>query len=295
MTPRPYEFKHFFDAATSTLTYVIWDQDSKDAAIIDPVWDYDPAGSILTDESHQKLLAFIRESQLRPVFILETHAHADHVSSSQLLKREFPQAVLAVGDRIKEVQATFKSLFGFGSWFQTNGSQFDRLLKDGEEIISGKLSFRVLSTPGHTPACSTYVFGDRAFTGDALFMPDSGTGRCDFPGGSAELLYQSIAQKIYKLPDSTRLYTGHDYQPGGRALEFETTVATQKSSNIHLKATTTLGEYVDFRTRRDATLSAPRLLLPSIQINMNGGHLPPADEFGNYFLKMPLKIKSLSK
>lgn len=295
MPARSFELKHFFDVATSTLTYVIWDRESREAAIIDPVWDFDPASGVLSEESFQTLIGFIREARLKPLFILETHAHADHVSSSQLLKREFPEAVLAIGERIQEVQSIFKKIFGFGSWFSTDGRQFDRLLKEGEVVRAGTLSFQVLSTSGHTPACCTYVFGDFAFTGDALFMPDSGTGRCDFPGGSAQALYQSITEKIYKLPETTRLLTGHDYQPNGRPLQFESTVKLQKETNIHLKASTTLKDYVEFRTKRDAGLSAPRLLLPSIQINMNAGNLPPAEESGDRFLKLPLRLKSKAK
>lgn len=273
--------KEFFDPRTSTLTYVVYDPESRDAVIIDPVLDYDGDGQTvapenLLQESFERLVEFLKHDHLRPHFILETHAHADHLSASQLLKAEYPDAVLAIGERIKEVQTVFKKELGEETIAVTDGSQFDRLLKAGEAVRAGTLEFTVIPTPGHTPACVTYHFKSKdglgaLFTGDAIFMPDSGTGRCDFPGGSAEALYDSITQNLYTLPEETPIYVGHDYQPGGRELRFKTTVGEQKAENIHLKSATTKAEYVQFRTTRDKTLKPPRLIIPSLKVNLAGG------------------------
>jgi glyoxylase-like metal-dependent hydrolase (beta-lactamase superfamily II) len=230
---------------------------------------------------------FLLGQRLELRYVLETHAHADHISGAQVLKKYFPQAQLTIGKEICSVQKTFGRLFNLGPWFKMDGSQFDVLLADGDTLTAGKMTFRYFSTPGHTPACGTYVGDNVAFTGDALFMPDSGTGRCDFPGGSAETLYDSI-QKIYALPGNVRTCTGHDYQPNKRQLLFESTVSEQKKSNIHLKGETKKEDFVKFRTERDATLSAPRLLLPSIQININAGQLPPADSNEVSYLRIPV-------
>lgn len=279
----------FFEKDTSTLSYVIYDSQSLDAVIIDPVLDYDPAGCIVAEKTVGVLSAFIRENRLNLQMILETHAHADHLSAAQVLKRQFPLAKITIGDRIREVQKLFRSIYGIESWFAADGHQFDRLVADGEKFRIGSMEFHAMNTPGHTPACSTWVLnGLAAFTGDSIFIPDSGTGRCDFPGGSARDLYDSITKKIYQLPDDMRLFVGHDYQPGGRPLRWETTVAEAKASNIQLKADTTREQYIEFRTARDKTLAAPRLLHPSVQVNINAGHIPPADGQGRRFLKMPL-------
>jgi glyoxylase-like metal-dependent hydrolase (beta-lactamase superfamily II) len=202
--------------------------------------------------------------------------------------RHFPKAQIAIGERICVVQDTFKSVFNFPDTFKTDGSQFHKLLKDGEEATAGSLEFQVIFTPGHTPACASYVFGDAVFSGDALFMPDSGTGRCDFPRGDARALYHSIAKKLYQLPDTTRVFVGHDYQPNGRALAYETTIGESKQSNIQLKGTTTEADFVAFRTKRDATLAAPRLLLPSVQVNIAAGELPQPESNGQSYLKIPI-------
>lgn len=283
------EVKHFFDAATFTLTFVVFDSESKDAVIIDPVLDYDPQGSTISYEQTRNLVDFIDKKNLRIHYILETHAHADHLSSSQILKKHYPMAKVAIHENIKDVQQVFKNVFNFPSDFKTDGSQFDYLLKNDEAIDAGKLKIKVLHTPGHTPACASFLIADNLFTGDALFMPDYGTGRCDFPSGSAQSLFESV-QKIYKLPDSTKIFVGHDYQPNGRALEFQTTIGEEKRSNIQLNQKTEQEDFVQFRNRRDNTLKAPRLLLPSIQVNINAGQLPKVEENGKSYLKIPLNI-----
>jgi glyoxylase-like metal-dependent hydrolase (beta-lactamase superfamily II) len=222
--------------------------------------------------------------------IMETHAHADHISGAQVLKQAFPKAPVVIGNRIRDVQKQFGALYNLQTPFAPDGHQFDALLDDQQEIHAGSLAIKVLFTPGHTPACASYCIGDTVFTGDALFMPDFGTGRCDFPLGSAADLFDSV-QKLYKLADSTRTFTGHDYQPGGRALAYESTIGEHKKSNIHIKASTTKDEFVAFRTKRDATLAVPRLLLPSVQVNICAGHLPPPESNNTRFLKSPITIE----
>ncbi len=281
----------FFDKNTWTLTYVVWDESSRDSVIIDPVLDYDQASSSYWTESAEKVSQFVKGHELNVHYILETHAHADHLTGAQIIKEHFPQAKVAIGDKIGLVQEAFKGLFNFGDEFQTDGRQFDRLLKDQETVEAGTLSFKVIHTPGHTPACSSYLFEDTLFTGDALFMPDFGVARCDFPGGSAETLYESVHDKIYALPEKTRVFTGHDYQPGGRELRYETSIAESKKHNIHLKEETTKQDFVKMRTERDKTLSAPKLLLPSIQINALAGKMPEPESNGMSYLKLPLRNK----
>lgn len=280
---------HLFDEETFTLTYIVYDETSKDAVIIDPVLDFDPAGGAITTTSFEKLLRKVKESGANVKMILETHAHADHLSSSQILKKQFPDAVLAIGENIRIVQKTFKSLFNLGDGFKTDGSQFDRLLKDGETVSAGSLQFKVIFTPGHTPACSSYVFGHAVFTGDTLFMPDYGTGRCDFPAGCAQDMYHSIHEKLYHLPEQTEVYVGHDYLPDGRSLAFMSTIKEEKEKNIQLKQSTTEDEFVKMRQSRDKTLSAPRLLFPSVQVNISAGELPEAEDNGKIYLKIPVK------
>ena len=283
------EIQHFFDSETFTLTYVVFDAASKDAVIIDPVLDYDPASVKTSTESIEKLLTFVREHALKVHYILETHAHADHLSGAhELVTKHLPHAKIGVGERITLVQETFKKIFNFPAAFRTDGSQFHRLLKDDEMVRAGSLSFKVLFTPGHTPACASYLFGDAIFTGDAIFLPDYGTGRCDFPQGDARSLYQSIVRRLYSLPEATRVFVGHDYQPGGRNMQCETTIAESKQRNIQLNAATTEEEFVQFRKTRDATLSAPRLLYPSVQINIAAGELPPPETNGQSYLKLPI-------
>lgn len=282
------QIKEFFDKNTWTLTYVVWDSVSKDAIVIDPVMDYDPAAAKTADSSAREVISFLQAEHLRPRFILETHAHADHLSGSQIFKRAFPETRIAIGERITKVQEVFKGVFGLGDDFKSDGSQFDRLLKDGETLRAGALSIRVIFTPGHTPACASYQIDDAVFVGDALFMPDSGTGRCDFPAGSAVDLYHSIHGRLYELPAETKVYTGHDYMPNGRPLRFMATIAEERKDNIQLKAQTPLEEYVRFRTERDRTLTAPKLLLPSVQVNINAGHLPAPASNGKRYLRIPV-------
>ncbi|MGH9885174.1 MAG: MBL fold metallo-hydrolase, partial [bacterium] len=261
----------FFDPDTFTLTYVVFDPASRDAVVIDPVLDYDVLASRTSTRSVDRIAALVRERELRVHYVLETHAHADHLSGSLWLKQHLG-AKVAVGERIREVQATFRDALDLPE-LATDGSQFDRLLADGEVVTAGTLRIETIATPGHTPACVTYRIGDALFTGDALFMHDYGTGRCDFPRGSAEALYDSV-MRLYALPDATRVFPGHDYQPNGRPVAWETTIGRSKRENPQLRATTSKDEFVALRTARDRTLQAPRLLYPSVQNNLDAGRLP---------------------
>lgn len=286
------EIKHFFDQETFTLTYVILDKTTKDAVIIDPVWNYDSASVTTNTRSIDLLQDFLKERKLKVHYVLETHAHADHLSGAhELVTKHLPEAKIGIGEGITIVQETFKSVLNLPKAFKTDGSQFHQLFKDNDLVVAGSLKFKVLSTPGHTPACVTYLFEDAVFTGDALFMPDSGTGRCDFPHGDATKLYHSIANRLYDLPDSTRVFVGHDYQPGSRQLEFETTIGDSKKNNIHIDSTTKGTDFVSFRKSRDATLAAPKLLFPSIQVNIAAGKLPEAESNGQIYLKLPITAK----
>lgn len=285
------KIQHFFDPDTYTLTYLVTDLETKDTVIIDPVLDFDPPSGQVTDSSIAQVLDYIKGEGLKVRAILETHAHADHLSSSQILKQHFPDAILGIGEKITVVQEVFKSHFNI-DYLKTNGSQFDRLFKDFEEVNFGSLKMKAIPTPGHTPACMSYLFGDAVFTGDALFMPDYGTGRCDFPRGSAKELYHSVSKNLYSLPDETKVFVGHDYSPNGREMKFETTIAESKKSNIQLKSGTSESEFIQFRESRDKTLKAPRLLLPSIQINADAGHLPPRENNSTSYLKLPLNVKT---
>ena len=278
----------FFDQDTFTMTYVVYDEKTKDSVIIDPVLDYDPASSNISEHSVQKVLDFISVKKLKPLFVLETHAHADHLSGAIALKKRFSNLKISIGKNISKVQELFSGIYNLKD-FNTNGVQFDVLLTEEESLKVGSFEVNTLFTPGHTPACSSYLIDDMVFVGDALFMPDYGTGRCDFPAGSAKDLYHSIHEKLYKLPDETRVFTCHDYLPNGRELKYESTIGESKKSNIQLKESTTEQEYIKFRIERDKTLSAPRLLLPSIQVNIDAGHLPDAEDNGVRYLKIPIK------
>jgi glyoxylase-like metal-dependent hydrolase (beta-lactamase superfamily II) len=281
--------KEFYHPPTYTLTFVVYDEKTRDAVVIDPVLDYDPLGSQTSTVSVEEVAAFIDAEKLRLHYVLETHAHADHLSGSQYLKRRF-DARIAIGARITEVQETFKGVFDLPASFATDGSQFDRLLQDREVVQAGALRFEVLPTPGHTPACVSYKIEDAVFTGDALFTEDYGTGRCDFPRGSAADLYRSVRDVLYALPDETRVFVGHDYQPGGRALRSETTIGRSKRENIQLKSDTPKETFVQFRQARDAKLDAPRLLFQSVQVNIDAGRLPPAHGNGKRYLATPLNL-----
>jgi glyoxylase-like metal-dependent hydrolase (beta-lactamase superfamily II) len=282
----------FFDKDTFTLTYVISDPETYEAIVIDPVLDFDQASGQITEGRVQEVLHYVTEKKLRVLALLETHAHADHLSSSQVLKKHFPYAKVCIGERIKIVQDVFKKHFHI-DYLKTDASQFDYLFKDFEEISFGSLHLKAIPTPGHTPACMSYLINnDALFVGDALFMPDYGTGRCDFPKGSAADLYQSISKNLYTLPDHTRVFVGHDYSPNGREMRFETTIGESKRENIQLRSTTSAEEFITFRERRDKTLKAPRLLLPSIQVNIDAGHLPPKESNGVSYLKLPLAYET---
>jgi glyoxylase-like metal-dependent hydrolase (beta-lactamase superfamily II)/rhodanese-related sulfurtransferase len=279
------EIKAFFDPDTFTLSYVVFDPASRDALVIDPVLDYDVLASQTSTRSLERLAGFIRRRELRVHYSLETHAHADHLSGSQWLKARFG-ATIAIGERIREVQETFCETLDLPH-VAVDGSQFDQLLTDGEILTCGTLQVETIATPGHTPACVTYRIGDALFTGDALFMHDYGTGRCDFPRGSAEALYDSIT-RLYALPDEMRVFPGHDYQPGGREVAWETTIERSKRDNVQLCADTPKEDFVRLRTTRDRTLAPPRLLYPSVQINIDGGRLPPPHANGHRYLTAPI-------
>jgi glyoxylase-like metal-dependent hydrolase (beta-lactamase superfamily II) len=278
----------FYDSRTHTLTYVAFDEATRDAVVIDPVLDYDPATGTTSTESYDRIARYALRERLRLHFVLETHAHADHLSGSQLFRRELG-AQVGISERICEIQAAFQPIFDLPPSFALDGSQFDRLLHDGELLRAGTLAIEVIPTPGHTPACVTYRIEDALFTGDALFLEDYGTGRCDFPGGSAAVLHDSI-QRLYALPDATRVFVGHDYQPGGRQVRWETTIGASKARNPQLSARTTKAEFVALRQARDAKLAAPRLLLPSVQINVDAGRLPAPHGNGKRYIVVPLNV-----
>ncbi|ETX29060.1 MBL fold metallo-hydrolase [Roseivivax isoporae] len=284
-TVRP-EVTGFFDPATNTISYVVKDPGSSACAIVDSVMDIDYAAGRITYDHADEIIAFVREHGLNVEWLIETHVHADHLSAAPYIQGKLG-GKLGIGRNITVVQDTFGKVFNEGTEFQRDGSQFDRLFDDGDTYQVGGMTCRAIHTPGHTPACMTHVMGDAAFVGDTLFMPDGGSARADFPGGDAGELYDSI-QKVLALPDETRLFMCHDYGPNGRDIRWETTVAEEKAHNIHVGGGKTREEFVRFRTERDAQLAMPRLIIPSLQVNMRGGALPPADESGRRFLKVPL-------
>ena len=280
---------HFFDEPTNTFSYVVQDPDSRACAIIDSVLDFDYAAGRTDVRSANTIIAFIREHDLDVVWILETHVHADHLSAAPYLREQLGGKT-GIGANIVKVQEIFGKAFNAGSEFARDGSQFDALFEEGDTFTIGQLQGNVLHTPGHTPACLTYVVGDAAFVGDTLFMPDYGTARCDFPGGDARTLYHSI-QKVLALPEQTRLFLCHDYKaPGRDTFQHETSVAEQRSENVHVHEGISEDEFVKMRTERDATLGMPRLIIPSVQVNMRAGELPPAEENGTVYLKVPLNF-----
>jgi glyoxylase-like metal-dependent hydrolase (beta-lactamase superfamily II) len=277
----------FFDDATNTVSYVVQDPQGSACAIIDSVLDFDHAAGRTDTASADKIIAFVKERGLRCEWVLESHVHADHLSAAPYLQ-EHLGGKIGIGDGIVTVQDTFGKVFNEGTEFQRDGSQFDALFSDGDTFHIGQLRANVMHTPGHTPACLTYLIGDAAFVGDTLFMPDFGTARCDFPGGSANDLYRSI-QRILSLPDATRIFVGHDYKaPGRDEFAWETTVAAQKDANVHVGAGRAAADFVTLRETRDAGLGMPKLIVPSLQINMRAGQMPPADDSGTVMLKLPI-------
>ena len=282
------KIQHFFDPHTWTLTYVVHDEESKQGIVIDAVLDFNPKNGRTWNESSEAVAQYIDARQLTIPYVLDTHAHADHLSGMQFFKERYG-ARTVIGARITEVQRRFRDLYNLGETFPCDGSQFDLLMTEGEALEVGALRVEALHTPGHTPACLTYQIGDALFVGDTLFQPDYGTARCDFPGGSAATLYDSI-RRFYNLPETTRVFTCHDYQPGGREVQFQSTVGEQKAKNIQLRAATTKEEFVAFRAKRDATLEAPALILPSLQINIRGGRLPEPENNGVSYLKLPVNV-----
>jgi glyoxylase-like metal-dependent hydrolase (beta-lactamase superfamily II) len=282
----------FFDEATFTVTYIVTDPATNQCAVIDSVLDYDASMGSTRTNSADKVIAHIKKQGLTLVWLLETHVHADHLSAAPYLQQQLGGKI-AIGDQITQVQDIFGNLFNAEQGFARNGSQFDHLITTNEQLKIGHLSMTALHTPGHTPACMSFVVGDACFVGDTLFMPDYGTARCDFPGGDAKTLYESMEQ-ILSLPDQTRLFMCHDYAPGGREYLWETTVAETKASNIHL-AGKTKAEFINMRQARDAQLSTPRLLLPSVQVNMRAGHMPPIEDNGIAYIKIPLNQIGIDK
>jgi glyoxylase-like metal-dependent hydrolase (beta-lactamase superfamily II) len=277
----------FFDDATNTISYVVRDPAGRACAIIDSVLDFDYASGRTDTRSADWIIAHVTANGLEVQWLLETHVHADHLSAAPYLQERLGGQI-GIGEKIREVQDTFGKVFNEGTEFQRDGSQFDRLFVEGDSFHLGQMRGDVLQTPGHTPACLTYVLGDAAFVGDTLFMPDFGTARCDFPGGSSEVLYASI-QKILSLPDATRIFVGHDYKaPGRDEYAWESTVGEQKAKNVHVGAGRDRDSFVKMRDERDATLAMPKLIIPSLQINMRAGRMPPADDKGDVFLKVPL-------
>jgi glyoxylase-like metal-dependent hydrolase (beta-lactamase superfamily II) len=278
--------QHFFDPVTSTLTYVV--HDAKTGIVIDPVLDYDPKSARTSTRSAAAVAKYIDEKNLAIPYVIDTHAHADHLTAMPFFKKRYG-ARTVTGNRVGEVQRSFRDLYNLGPDFPVDGRQFDILLDEGQELEVGSFPVHAMHTPGHTPAHMSWQIEDALFVGDSLFMPDYGTARCDFPGGSAEQLFDSI-QRIYALPATTRLFMCHDYQPGGRELRFVTTVAEQKQSNVQLNERTTRHDYLLFRKQRDAQLEMPALILPSIQINIRAGEFPEPEANGTVYLKIPLNL-----
>ena len=280
------QVKAFFDPATWTVSYVVFDAPGGHCALVDSVLDYAPKSGRTRTDSADQLIAFVREQNLTVDWILETHAHADHLSAAPYLRKHLGGKI-AIGGKITQVQNVFKGIFHLEPEFATNGSQFDHLFEDGDTFAIGTLQAQALSVPGHTPACMAYQVGDAVFVGDTLFMPDVGTARCDFPGGNAHTLYQSV-RKLLSLPPETRLFMCHDYPPEGREAQWECTVADQRARNIHVHDGVSEAEFVAMRTKRDAGLAMPVLILPSVQVNIRAGELPPPEANGVSYLKIPL-------
>ena len=281
------EVRAFFDSDSNTVSYVVTDPATKKAAIIDSVLDFDYASGTIAYDHADMIIAYVKAQALDVEWLIETHVHADHLSAAPYIQQKLG-GKLGISGRISEVQTVFGKIFNAGSEFERDGSQFDHLFADGDRYKIGELDGLAIATPGHTPACMVHHIGDAVFVGDTLFMPDGGTARADFPGGDARTLYQSI-QKILALPDETRMFVCHDYAPNGREFLWETTVGAQRMSNIHLGDQVTEDGFVEMRETRDATLAMPRLIMPSIQVNMRAGHMPDAEENGTTYLKVPVQ------
>ena len=276
----------FFDPATNTISYVVADRQSGACGIIDSVLDFDYASGAISYQQADEIIKFVTTNKLKTDWLIETHVHADHLSAAPYLQEKLGGQI-GISRDIASVQDIFGKVFNAGTEFQRDGSQFDRLFEDGDSYQIGNLIGQAIHVPGHTPACMAHLIGDAVFVGDTLFMPDGGTARADFPGGDARLLYRSI-QRILALPDETRLFVCHDYGPGGRDFAWETTVGEQKANNIHIGGGISEEEFVEMRTKRDAQLGMPKLIMPSIQVNMRAGHMPPAEENGDIYFKVPV-------
>ena len=281
------DIKAFFDHDSSTVSYVVADPATKKSAIIDSVLAFDYASGTIGYDHADQMIAYVVAQKLTVEWLIETHVHADHLSAAPYIQQHLGGKI-GISDRISEVQAVFGKIFNAGTEFERTGSQFDKLFADGDRYKIGELDAVAMATPGHTPACMVHLIGDAVFVGDTLFMPDGGTARADFPGGDARTLYQSI-QKILALPDQTRMFVCHDYAPNGREFSWETSVAAQRATNIHVGNNVAEDSFVDMRQTRDASLAMPRLIMPSIQVNMRAGHMPEAEENGATYLKVPIQ------
>ena len=281
-----FKIKGFFDEETSTISYVVYDMTSKKCAVIDSVLDFDFSSGTIDYHNAEKIISFIEKMKLDLEWLIETHVHADHLSASPYIQKKLGGKI-GISEKISDIQNIFGKTFNAGTEFQRDGSQFDRLFKDNDEYKIGSIKCKVINTPGHTPACTAHVIGNSIFVGDTLFMPDLGSARADFPGGDARELYRSI-QKILSYPDDTLIFVCHDYPPNSRKVEWVTTVGEQKKKNIHVKTSIGEDEFVKVREARDKTLSMPKLIIPSIQVNMRAGNLPPAEDSGDVFIKVPI-------
>lgn len=281
------DVKGFFDEATNTISYVVWDRTTKQAAIIDSLLDFDQASGRTATHSADRMIAFVKDTGLTVEWIIDTHVHADHLTAAPYIKSQLGGRT-GIGEHISTVQKVFGEIFNAGQEFHTDGSQFDHLFTDGETYKIGTIEARAIHTPGHTPACMSHLIGGAVFVGDTIFMPDYGTARCDFPGGDAATLYDSI-QKLFALPGDTRVFLCHDYKARGREhYVWETTIGEQKAHNTHIHEGVTKAQFVKMRTERDATLDMPKLILPSVQVNMRAGEMPPAESNGMRYMKIPI-------
>ena len=281
-----FKIKGFFDEETSTISYVVYDMTSKKCAVIDSVLDFDFSSGTIDYHNAERIISFIEKMKLDLEWLIETHVHADHLSASPYIQKKLGGKI-GISEKISDIQNIFGKTFNAGTEFQRDGSQFDRLFKDNDEYKIGSIKCKVINTPGHTPACTAHVIGNSIFVGDTLFMPDLGSARADFPGGNARELYRSI-QKILSYPDDTLIFVCHDYPPTTRNVKWSTTVGEQKKNNIHVKTSITEDEFVEIRETRDKTLNLPKLIIPSIQVNMRAGNLPPAEDNGDVYIKIPI-------